>query len=95
MDKSIEAAIDAAFEYTRARGFGATTPGMVRAAIAAYRDAEIERLTAENTEIRDACEKACQSLILVMNDRDDLRAKLEAAERDAERAASKEGRHAD
>lgn len=49
--KSIEAAIDAGLDVWQC---GKSIDDGIRAAIAAYRDAEIERLTAENEQLRDS-----------------------------------------
>ena len=90
MDKSIEAAAFEAAEQAFSASMCAyetcmNEPAALRAAIAAYRDAEIERLTAElakkddhfmNSQLREHIVKLC-------DENDALRAKLEAAERDA------------
>lgn len=56
-----------------------------QAAIAAYRDAEIERLTASLVHWKRLADEACRGEMLALKEKHDLRAKLEAAERDAER----------
>lgn len=74
MDKSIEAAVDAGLDVWQC---GKSIDDGMRAAIAAYRDAEIERLTA-------ALDAALKVSARISGERDDLRVKLEVAERDAE-----------
>lgn len=80
---AIEAAAIAIEEHHSLLGYDAYR--MARAAIAAYRDAEIERLTAElekkddhfmNSQLRE-------HIVTLCDENDALRAKLEAAERNA------------
>lgn len=70
-DKAIEAAAQAARDYIGSCSYGASTTDIVCVAIAAYRDAEIERLN--------------ESIKTLLANHQAVRAKLEAAERDAER----------
>lgn len=51
-----------------------------QAAIAAYRDAEIERLTASLVHWKRLADEACRGEMLALKEKHDLRAKLEAAE---------------
>lgn len=69
----------------------AVRPHLIEA-IAAYlgtsgagRDAEIERLTASLVHWKRLADEACRGEMLALKEKHDLRAKLEAAERDAER----------
>lgn len=96
--KAIEAALAAFVRACPKAAWMGYDP--IRAAITAYRDAEIERLTAERDEARanyqfmvnraadeklDGYRELGKRAADAENERDSLRAKLEAAERDAER----------
>ena len=85
-DKSIKAAAQAARDYIGSCSYGASTTDIVCVAIEAYRDAEIERLTAENEALRQALDVKASVTDKIVKERADLRAKLEGA-RNAKRIA--------